>query len=166
MWGTRGYGGFEGLRVLVEERGDALGFEAGLARLAGCGGSDAGGGFDELFGGLHDGLRAPGEAVDFAQTAASLVGASVIFVEGGIDAAQDGFERNAGFAPGFDQRPVERVEQKDGAAAAAEALFDLGEVFEVVHKAGMRDAGREVALSYPVRILLIGGDGGPGCARR
>jgi hypothetical protein len=90
------------------------------------GGSEAGGGFDELFGRLHHGLRAPGEAVDLAQAAASFVGAGFVFVEGRVDAAQDGFERDAGLAPGFDQRPVERVEQEDGAAAAAEALFDLG----------------------------------------
>ena len=34
MWGTRGCGGFEGVGVLVEESCDALGLEAGLARLA------------------------------------------------------------------------------------------------------------------------------------
>ncbi len=134
MWGTRRGGGFEGGGVLVEVGGDAFGLEAGLAGLVGGGGSEAGGGFDELFGRLQDGLGAPGEAIDLAQAAAGFLGASVIFVEGGVDAAEDGFEGDAGLAPGLDQGPVEGVEQEDGAAAAAEALFDLGEVFVVVHK--------------------------------
>jgi hypothetical protein len=56
-----------------------------------------------------------------------------VLVEGLVDATQNGFQRNSGFAPGLNQCPVERAEQQDGAAAAAEALLDLGEVFEVVH---------------------------------
>ncbi len=124
----------EGVGITVEVGGDALGFEAGFAGLARGGGSDAGGGFDHLLGGLHDRLRAPGEAVDLAQPAAGFAGAGIVLVEGGVDAAQDSFKRNAGLAPGLDQRPVERVKQQDRAAAAAEALFDLGEVFEVVHR--------------------------------
>ena len=58
-----------------------------------------------------------------------------MLVEGGVDAAQDGFEGNAGLAPGLDQRPVEGGEHKDGAASLLEAGLDLGEVVEVVHKA-------------------------------
>ena len=46
--------------------------------------------------------------------------------------AQDGFERDAGFAPGFDEGPVEGREQEQRAAAALEVLFDFGEVVEVI----------------------------------
>ena len=55
-----------------------------------------------------------------------------ILVEGSIDAAQRRLQRNPGHAPGFDQRPVQRREQKKRPAPLLEALFDLGEVVEVV----------------------------------
>jgi hypothetical protein len=56
----------------------------------------------------------------------------LIFIEGGIDAAQRRVERNPGFAPRFDQRPVQRGEQKNRSAPLLKAVFDLGEVVEVV----------------------------------
>ena len=49
-----------------------------------------------------------------------------------IDAAQGCGESDAGFAPDFNERPIEGGKQKDGAAPLLEALFDLGEVVEVV----------------------------------
>ena len=55
-----------------------------------------------------DGLRAPGKAIDSAH--AALLLASLIFVEGCIDAAQCGVERDSRFAPGLDERPIERGE--------------------------------------------------------
>ena len=122
--------------VAVEVAGDAGGLEAGLARFGGVGGGGgADGGFAGLLDGFEDGLGAPGEAVDLALAAVAEAGAlGVVLVEGGVDAAQDGFERDAGLAPGFDQRPVERGEHEDGAAALLEAGLDLGEVVEVVHR--------------------------------
>ena len=45
----------------------------------------------------------------------------IVFIEGGVDAAQDGFEGNARLAPCLDQRPVERGEHEQRAAALLEA---------------------------------------------
>ena len=84
----------------------------------------------EFLGGFHYRLGAPGQAVDAAHAALLLAG--FVFVEGGVDAAQGGFKRNAGVAPGLNEGPVEGGEQEQGAAPLLEALFDLGEVVEVV----------------------------------
>ena len=84
------------------------------------GARQAGGGLDGGLGGEHDGLRGPGEAIDFAGAAgagAELLG--VVPVEGVVDAAEDGFEGDAGVAPGFDERPVEGGEHEERAASAA-----------------------------------------------
>src|SRR4051794_34757439 len=81
-----------------------------------------------LFGGRKDFLRAISQAVDllgFGRTA-------VVFIECLIDAAQRGLERDAGVFPGLDQRPIERGEKERRAPALLKALFDLGEVVEVV----------------------------------
>ena len=85
-------------------------------------------------------LRAPRQAVDAPHPSALLT--RFIFIEGRIDAAQHGIERNAGLAPGLDQRPVERGEQQQCPAPLLEALFDLGEVVEVVqHGRSLSAAG-------------------------
>ena len=122
--------GFKGCRGGIEMCGDAIVFEARLARLGGRGGRSAGGGFAELFGGFHYGLCAPGESVDFAHAAFLLAG--LVLVKGRVDAAQDSVEWNTGVAPGFDKSPVERGEQQNSSAALLEALLDLGKVIEVV----------------------------------
>ncbi len=120
------------LGVGGEVGGDALGLEAALGAGGGgvVGGAD--GGLVGLLDGLEDGLRAPGEAVDLLDAARGGAGAGVVLVEGVVDAAEDGFEGNAGLAPGLDQRPVEGGEHEQGAAALLEALLDLGEVVDVV----------------------------------
>ena len=134
-WGERGGGGVERGGVAGEVVGDAAGFEAGVAWFGGGCCADSNAGFLRLFHGFEDGLRAPCEAVDLALAAAAEARAlCVVFVEGGVDAAEHGCERDAGLAPGFDQGPVERGEHKNGAAALLEAVLDLGEVVEVVHK--------------------------------
>ena len=79
---------------------------------------------------FHDGLGTPSQAVDLAH--AGFRFARLVFVEGGVDAAQNRARGNACFAPGFDQRPVQRGEQQDRAAAALEVLFNLREVVDVV----------------------------------
>ena len=125
-------GAVESLRCGFEMFGDALRFESGR-RLGARGCRDADAGFLLLFSGFHDGLGAPGEAVDLANAArGALLLTGLVFVEGLVDAAQDDFKRDAGFSPGFDERPVECGEQQERAPAALEVLFDLGEVIEVV----------------------------------
>ncbi len=54
------------------------------------------------------------------------------FVEGAVDASQDGFERYSCFLPGLDERPVEGGEHEQGASTLLEAFFDPGEVVEVI----------------------------------
>ena len=58
--------------------------------------------------------------------------APVPFVEGAIDAAQHRFQRDAGILPDFHQRPVERGQNDQRAAALLEVLFDFGEIVEVI----------------------------------
>src|SRR5260221_6679834 len=56
-------------------------------------------------------------------------------VNGLINAAQHGLQRNTGIFPRLNQGPVERGKQESGAAPALVALFDLRKVVEiVVHK--------------------------------
>ena len=124
------------MRAASKPDSRGCGSAAGAAPMAG---------FAGLLDGFEDGLRAPGEAVDLALAAVAEAGAlGVVLVEGGVDAAQDGFERNTGLAPGLDQRPVERGEHEQRAAALLEAGLDLGEVVEVVHGAGARQQVRGV----------------------
>ena len=76
----------------------------------------------------------------------AFVRARIVLVESRIDAAQNGFEWYARLTPRFYQRPVQRIEQKNGATATAEALFDLGEVFKIIlHDASGADGGRDYA---------------------
>ena len=95
-----------------------------------------------IFGGGEYFLRAVGEAIYFFRFRGTLV----ITVEGRIDSAERGFERNARVFPGLNQRPVESGEEKARAPAAQELLFYFGEVVEVVfhgESAGTRwSAGR------------------------
>lgn len=98
------------------------------------GGSGTDGGFTDLFGGFHDGLSAPGEAVDAALTSGTCAEAlRVVLIEGCIDAAKDGFEGNSGLSPGLDQGPIEGGEDEERTSALLESGLDLGEVVEVVH---------------------------------
>lgn len=84
----------------------------------------------EFFRDLHNGLRAPCKAVD--AMGRFFPRARLVLVEGGVDPAQDGFERDAGVAPGFNKRPVECREQQEGSAATLEMFLNLGEVVEVI----------------------------------
>src|SRR5580658_250605 len=102
--------------------GDASSLESCIGFLANFA-SSSDGGFLLLLGGFHHCLGAPGEAVDLSKTARALLLASVEFVEGFVDAAQDHFERNAGLAPGFDERPVQCREQQKRPATALEMLL-------------------------------------------
>ncbi len=70
-------------------------------------GSGADGGFTGLLDSFEDSLCAPGKAVDLALAAGAAEALRVVLVEGRVDAAQNGFERNASFAPCLNQRPVE-----------------------------------------------------------
>src|SRR5580698_1680060 len=126
--------------------GYAFVFEARFVCGSGCRGS-ACGGFAQVYGCIHHGLGAPGEAVDAAHASALLAG--LVFVEGCVNAAQNCIEGNAGVAPGLDECPVERGEQQDGAAALLEALFDLSEVVEVVAQGGAsRQTERRTAHAW------------------
>src|SRR5262249_5945113 len=79
----------------------------------------------------HHRLRAVGDRVDllvFLLPAAP-------FLESRINAAQHGFERDARTLPAFDQRPIERREQKQpGSASLLEALLYFRVVVEVVER--------------------------------
>ena len=132
----------EGLCGGFEVICDALGFESGVGLSGGFRGH-ADGGVLLLLGGFHNGLGAPGEAVDLAQAAGALLLTGVVFVEGFVDAAQDDFKRDSGFAPGFDECPVEGGEQEQGAAPALEMLFDFGEVVEIVLHGGLSGSACE-----------------------
>ena len=68
----------------------------------------------------------------------------IIAVERRVDAAQHGFQRDAGIFPGFDQRPVESREQQASAAAAQKVLFNLGEIIEVIFHGGSARRSAEV----------------------
>src|ERR1035438_304075 len=146
----------------------AAGRKAGFAGGDGIGmrggrGSDRG--LAELLGGFQDGLGAPGQAVDLALAARSGAGfLRVALVEGVVDAAQDRFQRDAGLTPGFNQRPVQRGEHQDGAAALLEAGLDLREIVEIVHKAscqaGRRTTSSSISESNPWGAA-VSGFGGP-----
>jgi len=71
-----------------------------------------------------------GRLCSLAPVAAMLT--RVVLVESRVDATERGLQRNAGFLPGFDQRPVERGKQQNASPPTLEVFFDFGEVVEVV----------------------------------
>ena len=73
-------------------------------------------------------LRAIGQGIHFAR----LVWPGVVAVEGGVDAAQHRLQGNPRLLPGFHQGPVQGGTHHHGPAPLAEAIFDFGEVVEVV----------------------------------
>ncbi len=84
-------------------------------------------------------LRAVGKAIHFSKPA----GTPLPLFEGRVNAAQNGFDRDARIFPGLHQCPVKRGEQQQGAAAALEVLLDLGEVVEVGFHGGVNVIARE-----------------------
>src|ERR1019366_2560161 len=72
------------------------------------------------------------QAVDLARATRT----PLPLVEGRVNASQHGFQRNAGVLPDFHQRPVQRRQQGERAAASLEVVLDLGEIVEVVIHAG------------------------------
>jgi len=110
-------GRFETFCILEQVRRDL-----GRVHSLGCGHRSfrAYVGFLHILGGREHLLGAKGEAVDFTRPRRPFG----IVLERGINAAQDGFERDARVLPGLDQRPVERREQQRGAAVALEMLLD------------------------------------------
>ena len=141
--------------VCFEVAGDAGGLEAGFAGFGDGGLRGADGGIACLLDGFKDGLGAPGEAVDLAGAARTAQLLGVVLIEGGIDAAEDGLERDAGLAPGLDEGPVEGREHKERAAALLEAGLDLGEVVEVVHAARIGSGFRLLGLLYRLSGIFI-----------
>ena len=122
---------------------------------------------------FHDGLGAPCETVYFAHARPCLVCpclACLVFIEGIIDAAQDGSEGYPSLAPGVDERPVQGRKQQNGAAAPLEVLFDFREVVDVVLHlgggSGLRYAARpriavalvEQAQTVECKHVVDGGD--------
>src|ERR1700722_2149867 len=97
-----------------------------LLRGVRVGGNGADGSFLHSIHGFDHCLSTVSQTIYFA--ASRLVLAGVVFVESRVDALQDCFERDAGFAPGFDQRPVQGGKQSQRAAASLEMLLNLGEV--------------------------------------
>ncbi len=73
-------------------------------------------------------LRTIGKAVHLA----CATGTPFPFLEAGVDAAQHRLKRNAGILPDLHQRPVERRQNHQRAAALLKVLFDFGEIVEVV----------------------------------
>ena len=112
--------------VLGEVSGDFFRREPSIRVVLVAFASDCG--FLDLFGRREHLLRAKGEAVHLS----CLAGPSLIAVEGGVNATQDGFQRNSRFLPGLDQSPVERGEKQQRAAPPLEVFFDFSEVIEVV----------------------------------
>ena len=97
---VEGHGvGFE----IVSDPGD---LEAGVDGFGGCG-LGANGSLGEFGGGIEDGLGAPGEAIDPGEPIPCPDLAGVVAIEGGVDAAEDGGERDSGLAPCLDEGPVE-----------------------------------------------------------
>ena len=131
--------------------GDALLFKALLDCLRF--GRGAHGRLLHLFDGRHDRLRAIPQAVHPPQTA--FIFALVILVEGAVDSAKNGLQRNSRLAPGFDQGPVERGEQKQRSAAALEVFLDFREVVEVVSSCTVVGASQASDCFGRVAIALV-----------
>ncbi|MDQ2945801.1 MAG: hypothetical protein M3Y27_07645 [Acidobacteriota bacterium] len=78
---------------------------------------------------LQDRLGAKGEPVHFL----SFVFPAAPPFKSGVNPAQDSFQRYARILPSFNQRPIQRGEEKKGGAPRAqEMFFDFGEVIKVV----------------------------------
>ena len=127
------------LRGRFQVGSDPFLFEA-LLRRAGPGGSGADGGFLHRFHGGDHFLGAVSQAVDPPH--AGFVFTGVIFVECGVDSLKHRGQRDAGLAPGLDQRPVDGGKQKQRSAAALEVFFNLSEVVEVILHECVRRAFR------------------------
>ena len=98
--------------------------------------------FFHLFDGIDYRLRAPGESIDAARAGF----AGFVLVEGIVDAAQHGLERDSGVAPGFNERPVEGGEQENRAAATLEVIFDFREIVEVVFQSASSLCGGVIRM--------------------
>jgi hypothetical protein len=53
-----------------------------------------------------------------------------------------------GYSAGLDQRPVERGEQQQRASALLEAVFDLGEVVEVIQHGDFLSLGQKHTICH------------------
>jgi len=137
-------------------RGNAAVLEAGVAGF-GCLIDFAwrcGGGFAQLLGRFHHGLRAPGQAVDLSHAGFLLAGS---YLSKAASMPRRTASSECRLRAMFRSAPVERGEQQQRAAPLLEALFDLGEVVEIVlHGLGLSPFTASVlriSECDPVRLL-------------
>src|SRR5205814_3064416 len=75
---------------------------------------------------------APCQTIHFAHFAGGAQHLRIIFVESVVDTAQNRFQRDTCFAPGFDESPIQRGKHQQGTASSLEPLLDFGKIIEIV----------------------------------